>query len=241
MRKIATAFLIALVCTGGLFAQEPTPEPKITGEVNVKPHTLVRLKAENVCERAGLRWRVYPPAGVDYATTPRGVLEFVAPPGVYDVELLAISVTEGIVSIAEARVKVTIEGDKPTPPKPPEPGPKPPEPTDPLARDLAALYAADTSFTKMPDALLLIELYRQAAELARSESVTSLGQLSQQVADAGKSLLPRGRLDTIRRRIGEFVAAELGDEDKTLTEEIRVKAGTTYARVAAALKQMGGS
>lgn len=238
MRIVLTALLLLL---GGFVAAE---EPTITGETKVKPHTLVRLKAENVCERAGLRWRVYPPAGVDSATTPRGVLEFVAPPGTYDVELLAISVTEGIVSIAEARVKVTIEGDKPTPPKPPEPGPTPPvppTPTDPLARDLAALYAADTSFTKMPDALLLIELYRQAAELARSESVTSLGQLSQQVADAGKSLLPRGRLDTIRRRISEFVAAELGDEDKTLTEELRVKAGTTYARVAAALKQMGGS
>lgn len=236
MRIVLTALLLLL---GGFVAAE---EPTITGETKVKPHTLVRLKAEGVCERAGLRWRVYPPAGVDYATTPRGVLEFVAPPGVYDVELLAIGVTEGVVSISEARTRVTISGDSPTPPKPPTPPipPVPPTPTDPLAKELAALYAADTSATKIPDRLLLVELYRQASELARSTEVTTTGGLAQRVSVAGAALLPRGRLDGLRRKIAAYLSLELGDEDVPLTDALRIKAGDTYGRISDALKSIGG-
>lgn len=238
--KQSVATLLMLLCLAGGALAEDTP--KITGETNVKPYQLVRLKAENVCERAGLRWRVYPPTGVDTATTPRGLLEFVAPPGVYDVELLAIGVTDGVVSIAEAKVRVTI-GDQPTPPgpKPPEPTPPvPPEPVDPLAKDLAAMYRADPSTTKVPDLLLLVELYRQAADLAKSDSVTTLGQLAKQVADAGQTLLPRTRLTALRERIGKYVAGEFGEEDRPLTSEERVKAATVYTRVSKALQQIGG-
>lgn len=246
MRAVATLFML-LCLAGGAPAENP--QPKITGELKAKPYTLVRLKAENVCERAGLRWRIYPQTGVDQATTPRGLLEFVAPPGTYDVELLAIGVTDGVVSISEARVKVTVGGDGPGP-KPPEPNPPgpippdppvPPEPTDPLAKDLAALYRADPSTTKIPDLLLLVELYRQAADLAKSDSVTTLGQLAKQVADAGQTLLPRTRLTALRERIGKYVAGEFGEEDKPLTSEERAKAATVYARVSKALQQIGGA
>lgn len=246
MKQTVATLLLLLCLAGGALAE--TPQPKITGETNVKPYQLVRLKAENVCERAGLRWRVYPPTGVDTATTPRGLLEFVAPPGTYDVELLAIGVTDGVVSISEARVKVTVGGDGPGP-KPPEPNPPgpippdppvPPEPTDPLAKDLAALYRADPSTTKIPDLLLLVELYRQAADLAKSDSVTTLGQLAKQVADAGSTLLPRTRLVAVRKRIGEYVGKEFGEEDAPLTSELRIKAATVYARVSKALREIGG-
>lgn len=245
MKLRAVATLLAVLClAGGVLAENP--QPKIVGELKVQPYQLVRLRAENVCERAGIRWRVYPQTGVDTATTPRGLLEFVAPPGVYDVEVLAIGVTDGVVSISEARVRVTVGGDGPKPPEPNPPGPippvppVPPEPTDPLAKDLATLYRADPSTTKIPDLLLLVELYRQAADLAKSDSVTTLGQLAKQVADAGQSLLPRTRLTALRERIGKYVAGEFGEEDKPLTSEERAKAATVYARVSKALQQIGG-
>jgi hypothetical protein len=64
---------------------------------------------------------------VQRATSPRGVLEFAAHPGTYEVELLVITNTDGALSVEEARVSVTIESCTPVPPKPdPKPDPKPP-------------------------------------------------------------------------------------------------------------------
>ena len=60
------------------------------------------------------------------ATSPRGVLEFAAHPGTYEVELLVITNTDGALSVEEARVGVTIESCTPVPPVPPKPDPKPP-------------------------------------------------------------------------------------------------------------------
>jgi len=98
---------------------------RIVGETKYKPHSLVRLKAEGVDPKAGIIWRVYPSKDVQRATSPRGVLEFAAHPGTYEVELLAITNTEGALSVEEARVSVTIESCAPVPPTPPKPDPKP--------------------------------------------------------------------------------------------------------------------
>lgn len=56
---------------------------RIAGETKYKPHSLVRLKAENADPKAAVLWRVYPSKDVQRATTPRGVLEFAAHPGTY--------------------------------------------------------------------------------------------------------------------------------------------------------------
>jgi hypothetical protein len=99
---------------------------RIGGETKYKPHSLVRLKAEGVDAKAALLWRVYPSKDVQRATSPRGVLEFAAHPGTYEVELLVITNTDGALSVEEARVSVTIESCTPVPPTPPKPDPKPP-------------------------------------------------------------------------------------------------------------------
>jgi len=96
---------------------------RIVGETKYKPHSLVRLKAEGVDAKSAIIWRVYPSQGVQRATSPRGVLEFAAHPGTYEVELLAITNTDGVLSVDEARVSVTIESCTQVPPKP---DPKPP-------------------------------------------------------------------------------------------------------------------
>lgn len=241
----AVATIALLLCLSGL-ATAQNPTPKIEGETKVKPHTLVRLKAEVVCVNASVLWDVWPfDAAVDVATTPQGVFEFVAPPGTYTIQMTAYSVGDkGQPIVSRARAVVTIGDVGPVPPgpKPPEPGPqpKPPVPVDPLARDLAALYEADTSGTKVPDLLLLVELYRQAAELAKSESVTTLEQLSKQVSDAGRTLLPPPRMLAVRKRIAEFVGKEFGEEDANLTSDLRIKAAAVYSRVCASLKEIGG-
>lgn len=91
----------------------------VAGAVKVPAHKLVRLKAEGVDAKAAILWRVYPSAGVDRATTPRGVLEFAAPPGAYRVECLVISQSaEGGLSVDERVTDVEIErGCEQVPPK----------------------------------------------------------------------------------------------------------------------------
>lgn len=119
MRSLLAITLLALAPTAAW--AEPI---RISGETKYKPHSLVRLKAEGVDARAALLWRVYPSKDVQRATSPRGVLEFAAHPGTYEVELLVITNTDGVLEVGEARTAVTIESCTPTPPKP---DPKPPE------------------------------------------------------------------------------------------------------------------
>ena len=73
-------------------AQEPSPDaPRITGELKYKPHQLVKLKALNIPNGAGLIWRVSPRSNVQRATVAPTLLEFAAPPGQYEIELLIMT------------------------------------------------------------------------------------------------------------------------------------------------------
>jgi len=99
---------------------------KIAGNAAYPAHSLVRLRAEGQDAKAGLLWRVYPSIGVQRATTARNLMEFAAPPGSYEVELLAVAAgPEGELKIEEARLTVTIG----------TPEPKPPVPTPPMPGD----------------------------------------------------------------------------------------------------------
>lgn len=124
--RIGSALFLGLVLTAGaiaLPAQDATPGVAVESP-KVKEHGLVRVKAVNVDTKAGLVWRVFPATGVSKATTPRGVLEFAAPPGVYDVELLVIlAQPDGALKVDEYHATVEVVGDQPPPPKvdPPKP------------------------------------------------------------------------------------------------------------------------
>jgi hypothetical protein len=118
MRWISVFF--CALCSTVAFAQSP-PAVRIAGATNYAPHSLVKLKADGADAKAGLLWRVYPSTGVQRATNPRGVFEFAAPPGTYEVELLAITAAPGgDLVIDEARQTITIG------PATPEPKPIPP-------------------------------------------------------------------------------------------------------------------
>jgi hypothetical protein len=112
--------IVVLVVTAFMARAEPV---RIAGETKYAPHALVRLKAEGTDPKAALLWRVHPSQGVQRATSPRGVLEFAASPGTYEVELLAIASVEGTLTVEEARVTVEIAGCEPKPN--PKPDPKP--------------------------------------------------------------------------------------------------------------------
>lgn len=127
---------LAIFTTPALASGPPGKLFVLSGQTKYKPYTLVRIKADGIDPKAGIVWRVYPKENVQRATTPRGTLEFVAPPGVYQVEALVIKTgADGGVEIEEQSIAVEIESccDKVPPVPPTPPAPLPPKKADPLA------------------------------------------------------------------------------------------------------------
>lgn len=103
----------------------------------VEAYKLVRVQAADLPPKAGVVWRVTPRDGVDRADSPRGTLQFTAPPGSYLVELLVIESIDGEVKVSEASKTVTIRppgyGTAPIPKQPnPQPNPQPQAKPDPV-------------------------------------------------------------------------------------------------------------
>lgn len=131
------SFWLCAISSTVAFAQSPSPV-RIAGATTYAPHSLVKLKAEGADAKAGLLWRVYPSTSVQRATNPRGVFEFAAPPGTYEVELLAITAGPGgDLVIDEARQTITIGPATPDPkpnPTPPNPDNAKPDPAKALGK-----------------------------------------------------------------------------------------------------------
>ena len=112
----------------------PVSPAQITGPAAVDSVKLVKLTAVNVPPKTGLLWHVRPQAGAgkpDYAQSGNrklATLEFVAPPGQYDIELSLVTIgTDGTPNVDELLYTVTIG----TPPAPVPVPPVPPVPPDP--------------------------------------------------------------------------------------------------------------
>jgi hypothetical protein len=155
VRRYAATLAVLAVFVGGHVAtarDDPKPDTKaeaaklvapvkIVGETKLPPYKIVRLKAENVPVKFGLRWRVKAtdPKNqelIDWATGDRVQKpEWVAPPGSYTVELTVGGTDkDGQFVLDGDEVVVTI--GKPTPgPGPPDVDPdvKPPPPTPSVA------------------------------------------------------------------------------------------------------------
>lgn len=93
----------------------------IAGATEYPTHGLVRLQAQGTPPGAALVWKVTPRAGVDRATTSPDRLQFSAPPGVYEVDLMVLSKDGDELSVQELFTKVTIGAPKKDDPKKPEP------------------------------------------------------------------------------------------------------------------------
>jgi hypothetical protein len=107
--------------------------------IRVKPYSLVKFSVSNVPEKAALRWKVTPSAGVSKATTSEDRLEFAAPPGTYTVELLVLIITDGKPVFEEH--SATVEIEKPCDKLPPAPSPEPKPEPKPSAGKLDAVNA----------------------------------------------------------------------------------------------------
>lgn len=140
-------------------------EPSITGPTQVEPYKIVRLTAKDLPDKSGKLWKVKPVApnvgAVDWASKKNAVTaEWVAPPGVYSVELSFGSVgADGSLLLDAIDYTVTI-GTPPPAPTPVPPAPTPIPVTDPLWSPVKAAFDADQSVLKQGDALALAAGYR---------------------------------------------------------------------------------
>lgn len=110
-----------------LLAGVASAQVKIVGETNVQPYKLVRLQATGMPVKSNAAWEVWPRGKADVAASAdRTKVEFVAEPGVYDVELLVFSLDESGIPVLDRHwTKVTIGKAKPDPEPEPDPDPKP--------------------------------------------------------------------------------------------------------------------
>lgn len=123
--------------------------------------------------------------------------------------------------------------DKPKPPTPP-----PPVPVDPLVQRLQLAYDLDprAADKKSSDRLDLVELYKQAGDLAGRFDVTTTGDLVKRIQDAAKSLGIDGLLDVRRAIAAELQAAF--PTDAPLDADSRAKAAGIFGKIKAALEQV---
>lgn len=135
--RLASFGLLILAASSAAAIDVYEPKPKTATGQQVKllvqeigvvgPYKLVRVSVEGADPKALLKWRVSPKKGVDRATTPRGLLEFVAPPGTYDIDLEIITINAaGDLEGEEHSVSVVIAPC--CPPKPIDPPVVPPAP-----------------------------------------------------------------------------------------------------------------
>lgn len=143
------------------------------------------------------------------------------------------------------RLKLIAPGPPQPLPLPPGPGPTPPPtpppvpPSDPLVLKLQAAADLDTRdpAKKRTDLLDLVELYRQATDLAAKAEVTTTGELVARVRQASAILGIEGLTD-VRRVIAAELAAGIGTADVPLTADSRKAAAIIFTKIKAALEQV---
>lgn len=112
--------------------------------------------------------------------------------------------------------------------------PTPPAPQDPLLLKLQAAASLDTRTDRASDLADLVELYAQAAVLAKDVKIVSLGDLVARVRDASKILVVSGFPDLKRVIAGELSAAF--PDDVPLDEATRATAANLFLKLSSALK-----
>lgn len=135
MRSLVCSSLFGALLLAALPASaDPLKVPaSIEVPAKVGPHQLVRCKINAADPKATVIWRVNPSKDVQRATNPRGVFEWVAPPGTYVVEALVIrNGADGSHEVDEYSATVEVERccEKvpPAPIDPKQPDPKTPAP-----------------------------------------------------------------------------------------------------------------
>lgn len=258
------AALVALVCVAGFVRGD---EPKINGPEKVAPYKIARFAAVNVGATDGVLWRVQPiTASVKKSDVDFGLagkrngrdLEFVAPPGSYEVTLVIVkqpAAPGGALEINEVTLTVVI-GVPPKPPEPPGPKPKPPEPapkpkpkpdvdTATLEKYKAALEADTKAAFPMggskAEAAKLGDVYLLAAEklssTVESDWPKTIGALFETVGGVSVSQkIPRlPYLSNVRGVSGEILGAY--DSTTVLDANLRAEFAAKFKKAGLALKE----
>lgn len=233
MRNLA---VLGLLCC---LAAPVWGQPKIEGKTHYPPYALVRLGVVDVPPKTGTLWEVYPPERVDIATTRPDRLEFAAPPGVYQAQILLVTVDEsGTPQLRKLTARVTI-GDGPDPgPNPPLP--PPPTPTDPLFEALQAAYTADTGAAKAKDRLALASVYKDGAKhlIDNPGNVRTAGQLYEYLKKLSAERLPADALKSVRNVVGKELNTILPTDPDVSIAVDRPRIAACFTKVAGYLEAL---
>lgn len=216
---------------------------KISGPTQVAVGELVKLRASGGDPQAGLAWMVYPRGKVCKADTAEDQLQFVAPAGVYTVDLLEITLTpEKKTRIKQISIQVTF-GEPPAPPGPNPPVPPvPPVPTPDaeLAQLLLAGFAKDTDPDRQTAAAKLGGLYRAAAGTTVSDTgLKTVGDLDGVVRKAAQDQIGVLAIPNTRTAAGAWLRTQLPTKAATpLDDALRQKYRSAFTSLATALESL---
>jgi hypothetical protein len=231
--KFAKALVLLL-----LLASPGWADLKIEGPTVVPVNQLVKLAASGADAKAGLVWRVSPRVKVSKADTIKGKLQFAAPAGTYEIDLISVMLAaDGTTVVEETSATVTI-GESPFPPGPVPPTPPVP-PADPLATEFQALYIADTGTSKAANLEKLKAIYRQAPATIADVTIADTLQLRNVLGKASEALIPGGEFLPVRTRAGRELQTVLPTGPAVpLTAEMRTAAKGVCSRILAALERV---
>lgn len=176
----------------------------------------------------GYLWDV--PPGVQFKRAKNKLTITSAPSGplTISVEWSTAKLVNGGIEFEDHSGKLTLVVGELTPPVPP----------DPLAKELAALYAADNAADKLAGAQRLAALYRLLAKEVNSTGYTSLLSFIEFASNA-VAALPGDPLPSIRARLRIELQKELpSDVETPLTADLRAKVSTLYSRFAVILEAL---
>ena len=137
----------------------------------------------------------------------------------------------------QVRVDFTVlVGENPGPVPPPVP-PNPVPPVDDLTKQLQAAYTADTDAAKARHLPLLIELYKQAADLADDKTITTWGQYNRAIAGAATALGFNKALVGVQQVVVDKLTGDFPTEgQRPIGDDERAKAKAAYTKAHNALK-----
>lgn len=123
-------------------------------------------------------------------------------------------------------VTIVVGTPDPTPPAPPAPN-------DPLLAAIQGIFGGIQDSDKLAKKATLTAIYRQCATLSQQPSITTTGQLYQEMRKLSLKSLTNDDLMPIRERMAQEVSEVLPAEpDANLTEDLRKKVLNVYNRLA---------
>jgi hypothetical protein len=197
---------------------------QLPAEVRGRPGRLIVIQAT---APGIIRWHSCSgPDHLDRWSTPDGKTLIVCTPtpGVY--HLLAWTAVDGTPTEG-MRCAVIVETEEP------------PRPPDPFLDSLKQAWTSETATERVKQREQLVGVYRAAADLARQDSLTTLGEFLAAVQKAARIALPAEALPKVRAAIAAELRTQLPTDPATrLDPALRERCRAQFTRIAAALEPL---